>query len=153
MQVRLEALQRLHCIAPHLYLNHGAASLHPPTVLHQRLHDLVDQASVHLVDIEAEEVGGGAADSDQWLGQRHALLHRLHEDDHLVELEHAQQLKQLPVLLGVNLHEGELPRVAHDRDGDLAVHRLDLLQGGQHEHGSPWDRMSIPSTACHGHLT
>jgi hypothetical protein len=67
-----------------------------------------------------------------------APLHRLHEDDHLVELEHAQQLKQLPVLLGVNLHEGELPRVAHDRDGDLAVHRLDLLQGGQHEYGSPY---------------
>ena len=72
VQVRLEALPRLHCIAPHLYLDHGAASLHPPTVLHQRLHDLVDQAGVHYVDVEAEEVGGGAAHADQWLGQRHA---------------------------------------------------------------------------------
>ena len=30
--------------------------------------------------------------------------------------------------------EGELPGVAHDQDGDLTVHGLDLLQGGQHEH-------------------
>lgn len=31
--------------------------------------------------------------------------------------------------------EGELPGVAHDEHGDLAVDRLDLLQRGQHEHG------------------
>ena len=38
------------------------------------------------------------------------------------------------VLLG-NL-EGELPGVAHDQDGDLAVDHLDLLERGQHEDGS-----------------
>lgn len=32
--------------------------------------------------------------------------------------------------------EGQLTSVAHDEDGALAVHRLDLLEGGQNENGS-----------------
>merc|ERR1719328_1028670 len=38
-----------------------------------------------------------------------------------------------PLVLFADL-EGELPGVAHHQDGHLAVHGLDLLEGGQHEH-------------------
>ncbi len=38
---------------------------------------------------------------DQKLRQSHASLHGFDEDDHLIELQHVQELKQLPVLLRV----------------------------------------------------
>ena len=38
-----------------------------------------------------------------------------------------------PLVLLADL-EGELPGVAHHQHGHLPVHRLDLLQRGQHEH-------------------
>merc|ERR1712192_142431 len=38
---------------------------------------------------------------NQKLRQGHATLHRLDEDDHLVELQHIEKLKEFPVLLRV----------------------------------------------------
>ena len=40
-----------------------------------------------------------------------------------------------PLVLLADL-EGQLPGVTHDQDGHLAIHWLNLLQRGQHEHRS-----------------
>ena len=37
----------------------------------------------------------------QELGESHTTLHRLDEDNNLVELEHVQEFEEFPVLLGI----------------------------------------------------
>ena len=55
-------------------------------------------------------------------------------DSDSMDLERRNELAE-PLVLLADL-EGELAGVTHHQHGDLTVHRLDLLQGGQHEHGS-----------------
>ena len=61
---------------------------------------LVSGESLLLVHAPMDGNGGEVL-LDEQLGQSHATLDALHEDDHLVELQDVQQLEQLSVLLCV----------------------------------------------------
>merc|ERR1719361_1316118 len=70
---------------------------------------------------------GGEVLLDQQLRQRHASLHGLDEDHHLVKLQHVKQLKELPVLLRVLQFDVVLPQPVQSELRlvvDVHLHRL-----------------------------
>lgn len=84
----------------------------------------------------------------QKLCQRHATLHSLHKDDHLVELEQVKKLKQLAVLLVVlQLHVVLLQAVQSQLCFIIHVHLHRLKDQTRHSRdtlGTPRVQTAIP---------
>merc|ERR1719264_2520225 len=92
---------------------------------------------------------GGEVLLNQQLSQGHAALHRLDENNHLVELQHIKKLKQLPVLLRVLQLDIVLPQPVQGELGlivDVHLHRV------LHELLADWSDVLGEGGAEHHHL-
>merc|ERR1712203_775251 len=92
---------------------------------------------------------GGEVLLNQQLSQGHAALHRLDEDDHLVELQHIKKLKQLPVLLRVLQLDVVLPQPVQ---GELCLVVDVHLHRVLHELLADWSDVLGEGGAEHHHL-